>query len=532
MNIKQSIMLVVAGFIALISINTFVGLSASQKLGGLLEYISGPAWNAADGAMEGQIGLEGQIIALQKLYYQEKSFSQVESVLNAAVAMEDEALERMKASGLMSQMTVRTLDQKLTAYHATRSALITKLQTGQAAATEYAQLNSQLDELLAFIGTMEEEADGKVESETGNVDQLQRAASIKLFTALAISIVMAAIIFTFANKMIVQPVSNITENLHELASGSGDLTARLPNENQTTEIGRLAYAFNRFVEKLQLLISQAQASNHSLTAASVQITQSITQTARGCEAQFREISQVASAVESISNTLNKVADAAVGANKASADASTTTGAGNTVVASAQEGVDQVVQEVDNASQVISALVADSHNIGSMLEVIRSIAEQTNLLALNAAIEAARAGETGRGFAVVADEVRSLASRTQESTKAIETIIDNLTKGSSKAVEVMAGAQQKALVIKERIASTSEAFSNIVSAVHQIQHMNSQIEHSSEEEQHSMKKITDSMGTILQQARQNHEAGEQVSSSREHLEREIRKLDQLLGEFRT
>ena len=532
MNIRQSITCVVAVFIVLIGINTYVGFNSSQKLGALLDYISGPAWNAADGAMEGQIGLEAQIIALQKLYHNEATYAEIQTVFEDAIAMENEALTRMKNSGLMSPATIANLDQQLTEYHTTRDALINKLQSGTVAVTEYQQLNNQLDELLNFIGKMEEEADAKVESETGNVEQLQSAASIKLFSALLISVAMAVVIFIFANKMIVQPVAQVTENLQELASGSGDLTARLPNENTTTELGRLAYAFNRFVEKLQILISQAQNSNHTLTAASVQITESIAQTTRGCDMQLQEISHVVSVVENISSTLEKVAEAAVRANQASVDAANTTGAGNEVVVLAQQGVDEVVQEVNNASQVISALVADSQNIGSMLEVIRSIAEQTNLLALNAAIEAARAGETGRGFAVVADEVRSLASRTQESTKAIETIITNLTTGSSKAVEVMGGAQQKALVIKERIANTSNAFSNIVDVVDRIQQMNSQIERASEEEKYSMQKITGSMDTILQQAQKNHEAGEQVSRSRAHLEQEILKLEALLSEFRT
>jgi methyl-accepting chemotaxis protein len=337
MNIKQSIMLVVVGFIALIGINTFVGFSASQKLGGLLDYISGPAWNAADGAMEGQIGLEAQIIVLQKLYYNEKKLTDVQRILDEAIAMENDALGRMKQSGLMGQSTVSKLDQQLSNYHATRSALISKLQAGEQAADEYNRLNDQLDELLSFIGDMEEEADSKVESETGNVAQLQSSASIKLFSAMLISVVMAIIIFIFANKMIVQPVARVTDNLTELASGSGDLTARLPDENQSTELGRLAYAFNRFVEKLQVLISQAQSSNHTLTAASVQITHSINQAAKGCDTQLHEISQVANAIDRISNTLERVAEAAVGANRASTDATTITSAGNKVVASAQLG---------------------------------------------------------------------------------------------------------------------------------------------------------------------------------------------------
>src|SRR5690606_7976749 len=99
-------------------------------------------------------------------------------------------------------------------------------------------------------------------------------------------------------------------------------------------------------------------------------------------------------------------------------------------------------------------------------------------------------------------------------------------------EVMSGAQQKALIIKDRIAKTSQAFSNIVSAVDQIRQMNSKIERASEEEKHSMQQITGSMDVILHQAKQNHEAGEQTSQSRDHLEREIRKLDGLLSVFRT
>lgn len=532
MNIKNSIITGVAAFIAIVSLNTYVGYSSSNKLGSLLEYISGPAWNAADGAMEGQIGLEAQIILLQKMYYSEITYQDAKQDLDAAIDMENEALGRMKESGLMEKTTIATLNTQLEQYHQTRAALIGKLQAQQTAASEYQQLNRQLNNLLAFIGEMEEEADSKVENETANVDALQESAETKLIMAFVGSIALAIIFFVMASKTILQPIARVTENLRDLASGSGDLTARLPRTDPSTEMGQMAQSFNTFVEKLQTLIGRAQTSNHSLTAASTQITESLSQTARGVDVQFQEISHVAEAVDRISQTLERVVGAAERANIASEDAASTTNAGHKIVSSAQEGVDEVVYEVDNASRVLETLVADSRNIGGMLEVIRSIAEQTNLLALNAAIEAARAGESGRGFAVVADEVRNLALRTQESTKAIETIITNLTQGSAKAVEVMTGAQQKALVIKERISNTSSAFSGIVSVVGQIKQMNSEIASASEEEKNGMHQITKSMNTILQQARKNQEAGEHAIDARQHLLQEIQSLNMLLSQFKT
>ncbi len=49
MNIKQSILAGLAAFLVAMGINTYVGYSATVQMSNMLTYITGPAWNTADG---------------------------------------------------------------------------------------------------------------------------------------------------------------------------------------------------------------------------------------------------------------------------------------------------------------------------------------------------------------------------------------------------------------------------------------------------------------------------------------------------
>ncbi|MDX5334876.1 MAG: methyl-accepting chemotaxis protein [Marinobacter sp.] len=152
--------------------------------------------------------------------------------------------------------------------------------------------------------------------------------------------------------------------------------------------------------------------------------------------QQTDIESITQAFEELAQSVQRVNEMTCRTQQAGADARDSA----QQCRSRMEGVNQAISSLHNrladANQEMEKLAGQSDTISVVLEVISDIAEQTNLLALNAAIEAARAGESGRGFAVVADEIRGLAQRTHESTRRIDTMIDNLQSETRTVVAVI------------------------------------------------------------------------------------------------
>ena len=235
------------------------------------------------------------------------------------------------------------------------------------------------------------------------------------------SILLIAISFAFfVSRSILLSINQLNETMKKVAD-TQDLSLTVSTHSDD-ELGEMATIFNNMLGKFRNLITAVNLSVDTVHEATDSLSKNIHLANAGVDSQIQQTDMVATAVTQMVATVDEIA------NNTNAAASKAEATNNNAI-SGKEGVEQTIAKIDELSEklresenIVHELAKDSDTIGSVLDVIRGIAEQTNLLALNAAIEAARAGEQGRGFAVVADEVRTLASRTQDSTQEIETII--------------------------------------------------------------------------------------------------------------
>jgi methyl-accepting chemotaxis protein len=276
-------------------------------------------------------------------------------------------------------------------------------------------------------------------------------------------------------------------------------------------------------------------SDLELTAEAISMASSqLTSTARANQEQSHnqrgQTNQGASAIHQMTLTIHEVArhsaEAAYTANTATAESR----AGEKEVTATINSIGELSKQIDESSRVIDQLLADTQQIGTVLDVIESIAEQTNLLAINAAIEAARAGEHGRGFAVVADEVRALASRSHSSTRDIHSLIEKMRSSASGAVSVIAKGRLKAEESVLQAKRAGESLTRINVSVDGINAMNTHIAGATEEQSAVANEISRNFISIKELAQLAEASSNSITSASTQLTETAEQLRDMVGKF--
>lgn len=339
----------------------------------------------------------------------------------------------------------------------------------------YALLDQVIVDTIAGASQAEADADKAIE-----------ATVFKVIVGIIVGVILCIGLGLILARLITRPISlsvNFAEKL-----GQGDLTQTIEID-QRDEVGQLANALNKMVEKLRDVVANVQAASDNVASGSQELSASSEEMSQGATEQAAAAEQASSSMEQMAANIRQNADNALQTDKM-----------------AIKSAEDAKQGGESVSKTVTAM----KEIAGKISIIEEIARQTNLLALNAAIEAARAGEHGKGFAVVAAEVRKLAERSQQAAAEISEL-------SESSVEVAELAGEMLAKMVPDIQRTAELVQEISAA--------------SKEQDTGAEQVNRAIMQLDQVIQQNASASEEMASTSEELSSQAEQLQDAIGFFK-
>lgn len=332
-----------------------------------------------------------------------------------------------------------------------------------------------------------------------------RHTSVSFFEVSSIISIIALIIYSIIVYLLTRLHQNnllkLGYSTSVLAQNGGDLRIRM-NVGSNDESSILAYGINRFLEKISIVINTLKESiakmSSSFNSAMGLITENYQMSdnaVKEFENEIQIIEKVSGLISnasivsnsqrkqfvSVNDSIGTLLETVTNINNSMENQATAINETSASIHEMMANISSVAQSAQKVNQFSKELVSDAKNgsdigedvmeaiqhikeastqITDITRVIQLISEQTNLLAMNAAIEAAHAGEQGKGFAIVADKIRKLAEDTNENSKIISGIVQDVVDSVERTVTL---AVQSSDAI-EKILDSSTSVSSLIGEI--------------------------------------------------------------------
>lgn len=383
------------------------------------------------------------------------------------------------------------------------------------------------------------------ERSSAESDALYERSIATLLGGSIAAILIALVIIFYICRDINTSIDTLLAASEKMASGDFRIELRPRNQD---ELGKLTLAYNAMVGNIRKLSQKIQQTSCQVAESTEQLNLGAEQTSLATSQIASSITSVANAanqqVQAVSHTLSVIEDISANVKQASVSLSASANQAVKAVNTAKDGNQSVLEAVNqmasiektvNASaDVVTKLGERSKEIGQIVDTISGIAGQTNLLALNAAIEAARAGEHGKGFAVVAEEVRKLAEQSQDASKQIATLINEIQLDTNKAVDAMQDGTKEVKLGTAVVANVGQSFGTIVTIAEEVARQSNEVsatiadlDKNIQEVVHFSKSISDSSKSVSSEAQTVSASTEEQSAVIEQMAASTFKLSKLV-----
>jgi len=342
----------------------------------------------------------------------------------------------------------------------------------------------------------------------------------------------ALIIVLLVFRLIIyRPIYSLIHSINDLTQGEGDLTLKL-NDRKQDEMGLLSRLFNRFIDKIHIIVSQIKMRMHGVQLAATTLGEkSLTISANNRDIAA-ELSDIAGQTDSMKHSSQRVLAAIEHIDSGLNDIVRAMQQSRTSSQHNRNCTDQVVKRVDKVSTRMQAIIDNSRQVATQLELIDKIAKQTNLISLNAAIEAARAGEYGSGFAVVASEVRSLSDETTALTSSINNSLGVFVQEIEMAEQEVMATKDMVNEVTETSRATEQDLSTAVDQVDSLKNEFTEVNAAAHKQDEIADRIAENILKASSEANKTHEVSQSLLTLAEQLVQSVNEVESETSKFKT